>query len=101
VPLHTDYHYVFDAMFFYEVAQRFKWIERDTPIAGYRLHQQNKSPGIKADRIRELAALEALKFGPQSMRARYLSGVAWAGLVETVGCVPPASCLAACGLHWL
>jgi glycosyltransferase involved in cell wall biosynthesis len=82
LPLHREFHYVFDAVFFYEAAQRFQWRERSTPIAGYRLHGENKSTTIRPDRVRELAVFESMKFGVGSFRARYATAVA--DLIDTL-----------------
>ena len=77
VPLRTEFHYVFDAVFFYEVYQRFAWQEFPKPIAGYRLHGANKSVSVRSARIFELARYEQLKFGARSPRAAYLR---WIGV---------------------
>jgi glycosyltransferase involved in cell wall biosynthesis len=76
VPLRTEFHYVFDAVFFYEAYQRFPWQEIDLEVAGYRLHGANKSLDVRSARIAELARFEQIKFGERSARAAYLRGVA-------------------------
>ena len=76
VPLRTEFHYVFDAVFFYEVHRRFSWREFPKPIAGYRLHGANKSVSVRSARIFELARYEQIKFGAGSPRAAYLRCVA-------------------------
>jgi glycosyltransferase involved in cell wall biosynthesis len=76
IPLMTDLHYVFDAWFFYDAYCRFGWVDRPEAVAGYRLHGENKSAGVRPDRIRELAAFERHKFGPRSWRGRYLDAIA-------------------------
>jgi glycosyltransferase involved in cell wall biosynthesis len=76
LPLHREFNYVFDAVFFYEASQSFQWREYSTPIAGYRLHDANKSTTIRPDRVRELATFESMKFGAGSFRARYAATVA-------------------------
>jgi len=72
VPIRIEFHYVFDAVFFYEAQRRFSWQEFPKPIAGYRLHGANKSLGVRSARIFELARYEQLKFGDASARAAYL-----------------------------
>jgi glycosyltransferase involved in cell wall biosynthesis len=76
VPLRTEFHYVFDAVFFYEAQQRFSWLEFPKPVAGYRLHGANKSMSVRSVRIFELASFEQIKFGAGTPRAAYLRGVA-------------------------
>lgn len=76
VPLRTEFHYVFDAVFFYEAHRRFSWREFSKPIAGYRLHGANKSVSVRPARILELARFEQIKFGEGSPRAAYLRRVA-------------------------
>lgn len=76
IPFRTEFHYVFDSVFFCEAARRFEWREFEGAIAGYRLHGDNKSMGVRADRVREIAAFEAIKFGPGSFRARYVRSIA-------------------------
>lgn len=76
IPFRVDLHYVFDAWFFFEAHERFRWAEHDDRIAGYRLHGGNKSAGIRADRVEELARFEAFKFGDGSLRAAYLRRLA-------------------------
>lgn len=72
VPFRTGFHYAFDVLFFYEVYSRFSWLELSKPIAGYRLHDGNKSLQIIPERIYELAQVERVKFGSLSCRALYL-----------------------------
>jgi glycosyltransferase involved in cell wall biosynthesis len=72
VPFRTDFHYVFDALFFYEASCRFSWLELSMPVAGYRLHAVNKSLQVVPERIYELGKFEQLKFGSASSRAFYL-----------------------------
>lgn len=76
VPFRTEFHYVFDAVFFYEAYQRFPWQEIDLEVAGYRLHGSNKSLNVRSVRVAELARFEQIKFGERSARAAYLRGVA-------------------------
>ncbi len=71
----AEFRCVFDAWFFYEVFSEFTWVELAKPVGGYRLHGRNKS-GISADRVRELAAFEAFKFGSGSWRSGYLRRIA-------------------------
>jgi glycosyltransferase involved in cell wall biosynthesis len=75
-PFRTDMSYAFDVWFFYQAFQTFDWIVRPEQVAGYRLHGANKSAGVKADRVLELAEFERFKYGDRSLRARYLRRVA-------------------------
>ena len=68
-----EFNFVFDVVFFYAAYQKFSWLELSNPVAGYRLHGDNKSMTVRAERIIELAAFEKIKFGQRSMRAYYLS----------------------------
>lgn len=72
VPMLTDSHYVFDAVFFYQVYTKFSWLELSKPVAGHRLHGANKSLRINSERIKEIAKFEELKFGTWSLRAMYV-----------------------------
>ena len=45
-------------------------------VAGYRLHGTNKSLQVRPERGDELARFEAIKFGADSLRARYLGAMA-------------------------
>ena len=67
-----QYNYVFDVIFFYFSYLEFKWRWVDIAVAGYRKHGDNKSMGVKSDRIRELAEFEGMKFGSHSFRKKYL-----------------------------
>lgn len=78
----SNYHFVFDVVFFYRAFLNYQWYEFDEPVAGYRLHGENKSMWVKSKRIRELAAFEEIKFGANCFRSRYLSIIAW--LVEKI-----------------
>ncbi len=71
-----QFHYVFDVVFFYAAYQAFSWLELSKPIAGYRLHGDNKSTLIRPPRINELAQFEEIKFGRYSARSHYLYGIA-------------------------
>jgi glycosyltransferase involved in cell wall biosynthesis len=73
-PAH--FHFVFDVVFFYAAYQRYAWLELPKPVAGYRLHGDNKSMSVKSKRIAELAAFEDMKFGQSSFRGAYLRSVA-------------------------
>lgn len=86
VPWRTEFHYVFDAVFFYEAYSRFPWQEDPKLVAGYRLHGSNKSLTVRAARIAELARFEQIKFGKRSARAVYLRLVG--ALVAASGHVP-------------
>ena len=70
------FHFVFDVVFFYGAYQRYAWLELPKPVAGYRLHGDNKSMSVKSKRIAELAAFEDIKFGQDSLRGAYLRRVA-------------------------
>lgn len=71
------FHFVFDVVFFYAAYQQFPWLELTEPVAGYRLHGDNKSMTVRAARIMELAAFEKIKFGQNSTRGYYLSLVGY------------------------
>ena len=68
----SNYHFVFDVVFFYNAYLNFKWLESSYPVAGYRLHGVNKSMSVKSQRIIELAAFEEIKFGKNCLRSKYL-----------------------------
>jgi glycosyltransferase involved in cell wall biosynthesis len=72
----SNFNFVFDVVFFYRAYQKYSWLELPKPVAGYRLHGENKSMWVKSARIQELAAFESLKFGNSSLRAVYLRGIA-------------------------
>jgi len=72
----AKFNFVFDVVFFYRAFQQYSWLEMTKPIAGYRLHGENKSMFVKSSRITELASFEELKFGQKSLRAKYLKGIA-------------------------
>jgi glycosyltransferase involved in cell wall biosynthesis len=76
VGIRTEFHYCFDAIFFWQAWQRFGWVEETDPLIGYRLHGDNKSMQVRPERIAELARFERLKFGEGSLRARYLGWLA-------------------------
>jgi glycosyltransferase involved in cell wall biosynthesis len=76
VPLRNDLRFTFDAWFFYDVHERFKWWYGEEEIAGYRLHGSNKSVGVRSERIDELASLERHKFGVRTLRGSYLDAIA-------------------------
>lgn len=82
----SNYHFVFDVVFFYQAYLKYQWLESSTPAAGYRLHGENKSMSVKSKRVFELAAFEELKFGNGSFRARYLKILATLiSKLETMG----------------
>lgn len=68
----SNYHFVFDVVFFYEAYLNHQWQECSHPVAGYRLHGDNKSMSVKSKRILELADFERVKFGQKSIRGYYL-----------------------------
>lgn len=76
IPWPAQYNFVFDVVFFYRAYQQYSWLELTKPLAGYRLHGDNKSMSVKAERVRELADFEEIKFGHGSFRSRYLKLVA-------------------------
>lgn len=71
----SNFNFVFDVVFFYRAYQKYSWLELPKPVAGYRLHGENKSMWVKSARIRELADFEVLKFGKSSLRAAYLRAI--------------------------
>ena len=80
------FNFVFDVVFFYSLYKKYSWLELHKPVAGYRLHGENKSMWVKSARIRELADFEVVKFGKNSLRAFYLRGIAWiVSLFERLG----------------
>lgn len=84
----TQFHFVFDVVFFYAAYQKYSWLELGKPVAGYRLHGENKSALVMSARINELAQFEEVKFGPNSFRAFYLSVIgAVAQTLEKFGTV--------------
>jgi glycosyltransferase involved in cell wall biosynthesis len=88
IPFRTELGFAFDAWFFYEAYHTFQWLERPERIAGYRLHEANKSAGVSAERIGELVRFEAFKFGEGSFRPRYLRVVE--RTVRSADRLPPA-----------
>ena len=70
-----EFNFVFDVVFFYAAYQKFTWLEVSKPLAGYRLHGDNKSMSVRTERIIELAAFEEIKFGQGSIRAYYLRSI--------------------------
>ncbi len=72
----VEFHFVFDVVFFYRAFQQYSWLELPIPVAGYRLHGENKSLTIRPERIDELARFEAIKFSPTSFRIAYLRTIA-------------------------
>lgn len=72
VDFDADFHYLFDAIFFYKAYLLFNWLELEKPIAGYRLHGGNKSLQIIPKRVFEMAKLEEIKWGKNSFRAFYV-----------------------------
>lgn len=68
----ASFNFVFDVVFFYRTYQKYSWLELPKPLAGYRLHGDNKSMSVKSKRIMELADFESIKFGKSSWRGFYL-----------------------------
>lgn len=81
IPMNADSHYVFDSLFFYQVYTKFSWLDLSKPVAGHRLHGDNKSLKIIPERIKEIAEFEAVKFGTRSFRALYLQFISMIVLV--------------------
>jgi len=71
-----EFEYVFDVVFFYNAYLKYSWLEVPNIVAGYRLHDSNKSVTVRTDRVLELAAFERIKFGESSFRAKYLFKIA-------------------------
>ena len=71
----TQFHFVFDVVFFYAAYQKYSWLELPKPVAGYRMHGDNKSGFVKSPRINELVKFEEIKFGSHSFRVFYLIGI--------------------------
>lgn len=76
-----SFNYVFDVVFFYMAYQKYAWLELPKPVAGYRLHGENKSMNVKANRVFELAEFEKIKFGQRSLRAFYLNLIGYVVVV--------------------
>jgi len=72
----SEFHFVFDVVFFFRAFEKYSWLELTKPIAGYRLHGENKSLTIRPERIDELASFEAIKFSKASFRVTYLRAIA-------------------------
>lgn len=72
----SEFNFVFDVVFFYRCFLKYSWLELPQPIAGYRLHGENKSLTIRPERIDELASFEAIKFSTSSFRVIYLRTIA-------------------------
>lgn len=72
VEIRKDFNYSFDSLFLYDAYNHFSWLELSKPIAGYRLHDINKSMQIIPERIYEIARFNRYKFGDMSYRAIYL-----------------------------
>ena len=72
----SNFSFIFDVVFFYNMYLKYSWLELPKPVAGYRLHGKNKSMWVKSARVRELAVFETLKFGSLSTRAAYLRSIA-------------------------
>ncbi len=69
IGLDTNFRFVFDHHFIIKAAQQFNvLIDQDIYIAGYRLHGDNLSLGVRPERIRELALSNREFFG---FRFRY------------------------------
>ena len=93
------FNFVFDVVFFYSVYKKYSWLELHKPVAGYRLHGENKSMWVKSARISELADFEVIKFGKNSLRAFYLRGIAW--IVSLFGRLGKLGLYCSKGLYFL
>ena len=71
-PFRSNFEYSFDSVFFYECFLKYKWIDLNLPVAGYRWHDTNKSATISSKRVSELMNIEKIKFGKYSYRVFYL-----------------------------
>ncbi len=69
------FNFAFDVVFFYRAYINYSWLELSKPVAGYRLHGDNKSMSVKSKRIMELADFEFIKFGKSNWRGFYLRAV--------------------------
>lgn len=75
-PFDCTLNFVFDVDFFNRIIlAEFSWLSLDNPIAGYRLHGNNKSVGVNIDRVREIRLLQLRFFGVNSYRVYYLSAI--------------------------
>jgi len=84
----SKFHFVFDVVFFYNAFLSYKWLESNYPVAGYRLHGDNKSMSVKSKRIIELAAFEEIKFGKNCFRSKYLSLISqFVNTLEQIGLI--------------
>ncbi len=88
LPFDKDMHFVFDAQFFYRAYCHYSWLSIPKVVAGYRLHEENKSVTVRPIRILELAKFEQFKFGRLSPRASYLLVIY--GLVRIATRIPVA-----------
>lgn len=70
-----SFNFVFDVVFFYAAFKKYSWLELSKPLAGYRLHGDNKSMTVRSGRVMELATFEKIKFGEGSLRSFYLKMV--------------------------
>jgi glycosyltransferase involved in cell wall biosynthesis len=86
IPIDTDRHYVFDAVFFYQAYMNYSWLDLTKPVAGHRLHGLNKSLQISATRINEISDFERLKFGAFSYRVYFIKIVSW--LIKIANKIP-------------
>jgi glycosyltransferase involved in cell wall biosynthesis len=75
-PWPVNFNFVFDVVFFYSAYEKYSWLELSKAVAGYRLHGNNKSMTVRANRIHELAKFEGIKFGVGSFREKYLNIIA-------------------------
>ena len=86
IPLDVENHYAFDSIFFYQAYQKYSWLELSKPVAGHRLHGDNKSLQISPDRINDLVKFEVIRFGTFSYRVIYLKTLS--KLVELLRKIP-------------
>lgn len=84
----SNFHFVFDVVFFYNAYLHYPWVMSHQPMAGYRLHGDNKSMSVRPSRISELARFEAIKFGEKSFRVTYLNLIAsLVGVLDRYGSI--------------
>lgn len=76
-PFDKNLHFAFDVFFFYQAYCRYSWITLPKIVAGYRLHEENKSLTVRPERVLELVKFEQFKFGDRSLRFGYLIMIYW------------------------
>lgn len=77
IQIDLDLRYCFDSDFFLRASQKFNLlINQNDYIAGYRLHSNNLSLGVKSERIRETSWVTQKFFG-KGFRSVYLNCIAF------------------------